>query len=141
MSGEELSFIVTDDPSPEGVAFVEDALVAYNVEKAREYDRRPLHVFLRDALGRIIGGATGLTNWEWLYIDCFWLPEDRALLTGERTALNLLQRLSGIATATRVYVEAIDESAPVESVPGDAPPSVDRTVPPEPVKKPSRLPE
>ena len=30
----------------------------------------------------------------------------RGLLTGERTALNLLQRLSGIATATREYVEA-----------------------------------
>lgn len=30
----------------------------------------------------------------------------RGLLTGERTALNLLQRLSGIATATREYVDA-----------------------------------
>jgi nicotinate-nucleotide pyrophosphorylase (carboxylating) len=31
----------------------------------------------------------------------------RALLTGERTALNLLQRISGIATQTRRYVEAV----------------------------------
>lgn len=31
----------------------------------------------------------------------------RALLTGERTALNLLQRISGIATQTRCYVEAV----------------------------------
>ncbi|MEJ0009260.1 MAG: carboxylating nicotinate-nucleotide diphosphorylase [Alphaproteobacteria bacterium] len=31
----------------------------------------------------------------------------RALLTGERTALNLLQHLSGIATLTRRYVEAV----------------------------------
>lgn len=30
-----------------------------------------------------------------------------AILTGERTALNFLQRLSGIATATRRYVEAV----------------------------------
>ena len=30
----------------------------------------------------------------------------RALLTAERTALNLLQRMSGIATATREYVDA-----------------------------------
>ena len=30
----------------------------------------------------------------------------RALLSGERTALNLIQRLSGIATATRRYVDA-----------------------------------
>jgi nicotinate-nucleotide pyrophosphorylase (carboxylating) len=32
----------------------------------------------------------------------------RALLTGERTALNLLGRLSGIATLTRAYVDAVD---------------------------------
>lgn len=31
----------------------------------------------------------------------------RALLTGERTALNFLQRMSGIATATRCYVDAV----------------------------------
>ncbi len=31
----------------------------------------------------------------------------RALLTGERTALNLLQRISGIATATQCYVKAV----------------------------------
>jgi nicotinate-nucleotide pyrophosphorylase (carboxylating) len=30
-----------------------------------------------------------------------------ALLSGERTALNMLQRASGIATATRAYVEAV----------------------------------
>ena len=32
----------------------------------------------------------------------------RALLTGERTALNLLGRLSGVATSTRRYVDAVD---------------------------------
>lgn len=31
----------------------------------------------------------------------------RAILTGERTALNFLQRLSGIATATRRFVDAV----------------------------------
>jgi nicotinate-nucleotide pyrophosphorylase (carboxylating) len=37
----------------------------------------------------------------------------RALLTGERTALNLLQRMSGIATATHSYVQAV-AGTPVE---------------------------
>jgi nicotinate-nucleotide pyrophosphorylase (carboxylating) len=36
----------------------------------------------------------------------------RALLTGERTALNLLQRLSGTATATAALVAAAREGAP-----------------------------
>jgi nicotinate-nucleotide pyrophosphorylase (carboxylating) len=34
-----------------------------------------------------------------------------ALLTGERTALNLLQRLSGVATLTRTYVDLISGTA------------------------------
>ncbi len=39
----------------------------------------------------------------------------RVILTGERTALNLLQRLSGIATMTRRYVEAVADR-PVQIV-------------------------
>jgi nicotinate-nucleotide pyrophosphorylase (carboxylating) len=35
----------------------------------------------------------------------------RVILTGERTALNFLQRLSGIATLTRTFVEAIGHRA------------------------------
>lgn len=34
----------------------------------------------------------------------------RALVTGERTALNYLQRLTGIATLTRAYVDALGET-------------------------------
>ncbi len=36
----------------------------------------------------------------------------RAVLTGERLALNLLQRMSGIATATSLYVDAVKGSKP-----------------------------
>ena len=88
MSEGELSFAVTDHPSPEEVAFIEDELVAFNVAKSRPYDRRPLHVFLRDAQGRTIGGITGETNWDWLYVDCFWLPDD---LRGEGWGARLLE--------------------------------------------------
>ena len=37
----------------------------------------------------------------------------RALLTGERVALNLIQRLSGIATLTRQFVEAVQHTSAV----------------------------
>ncbi len=36
-----------------------------------------------------------------------YLGDARAVLTGERVALNFLQRLSGIATLTRAYVDAV----------------------------------
>jgi nicotinate-nucleotide pyrophosphorylase (carboxylating) len=44
-------------------------------------------------------------------ILCHIEAETRALLTAERTALNFLQLLSGTATATRTYVDAIAGTA------------------------------
>ncbi len=38
----------------------------------------------------------------------------RTILTGERTALNFLQRLSGIATLTRRYVQALGDNSPTK---------------------------
>jgi len=40
-------------------------------------------------------------------IVCEIVADTRALLTAERSALNFLQLLSGTATATRIYVEAV----------------------------------
>jgi nicotinate-nucleotide pyrophosphorylase (carboxylating) len=54
-----------------------------------EYDRRALDGdVIQGEVARVAGNA-------------------RALLTGERTALNLLARLSGVATITRRYVDAV----------------------------------
>lgn len=40
----------------------------------------------------------------------------RSILTGERLALNLLQRLSGIATATRAYVDLVADLNPAPRI-------------------------
>src|SRR5690606_36523469 len=40
-------------------------------------------------------------------VICTFEGGARSLLTGERTALNFLQRLSGIATLTRQFVDAV----------------------------------
>lgn len=57
---------------------------------------------------------------EWLVADgqvaaagqtlCTLRGSARSLLTGERTALNFLQLLSGVATATRRYVDAVSST-------------------------------
>jgi GNAT superfamily N-acetyltransferase len=91
-----LAISPTDQPSPDEVAFIEEKLVAYNVAKARPYDRRPLNVFLRDERGGVVGGLTGQTNWEWLYIDCFWLPDD---LRGDGWGARLLEAAESEARA------------------------------------------
>lgn len=52
----------------------------------------------RVAEGDLVASGTELVVFEGL---------GRAVLTGERTALNIAQRMSGIATATRGYIEII----------------------------------
>ena len=74
-STDTLSLCATDSPAASDIELVESRLLDYNKSKALPYDRRPLCVFIKDAEGRTIGGATGYTNWGWLYLDCFWLPE------------------------------------------------------------------
>ncbi len=66
---------LTDAPAEGDIAFVEERLIGFNEARALPYDRRPLCVFVRDDAGTLIGGVTGDTNWGWLYLDCFWLPD------------------------------------------------------------------
>ena len=54
---------------------MERELIAFNVDRSRPYDLTPLGVFVKDADGSTLGGATGHTSWGWLTIDGFWLPE------------------------------------------------------------------
>jgi nicotinate-nucleotide pyrophosphorylase (carboxylating) len=60
-----------------------DARVVFDA-RAREGEPRPA----QSIIGRVAGPA-------------------RALLTGERVALNFLQRMSGVATVTRAFVDAV----------------------------------
>jgi nicotinate-nucleotide pyrophosphorylase (carboxylating) len=52
---------------------------------------------------QVTDGQTVVPNQTLTYIS----GPGRALLSGERTALNLLQRMSGIATITQSYVQAV----------------------------------
>lgn len=70
-----VSIEVTDAPPNDDIALIEGELVAFNEARAIPYDRRPLAVLAKAEDGRTLGGATGYTNWGWLYLDCFWLPE------------------------------------------------------------------
>ncbi len=72
--GTTLSLADRLDPAEAGL--LHDGLRAYNERFAGPYDRRDLMVTARDAGGTLIGGLTGLTNWEWLYVDYLWIRDD-----------------------------------------------------------------
>ena len=49
--------------------------MAFNVERSQPYGRESLCVLVKDQAGRTLGGATGRTDWGWLFVDCLWLPD------------------------------------------------------------------
>jgi diamine N-acetyltransferase len=70
----------TDD---DAAMYVYDRLQRFNDAQAapmREAHRsahapQPLHLFLKDAEGRVRGGVIGKTVWDWLQIDYLWVDE------------------------------------------------------------------
>ena len=90
------------DAAGRGVLLAKSPIVVAGMDVAR-------------AVFAAVAGADASCSPRWWPTATAWRPgpswptsegPPRALLTAERIALNLLQRLSGIATATRRFVEA-----------------------------------
>ena len=77
-----LAFCLTDTPDVADVKLIEDRLDAFNAEHAPPTDRQPLCVFVRSDKGVTLGGVTGYTEQQWLYLDCFWLPDELRARSG-----------------------------------------------------------
>lgn len=94
------ALLVPDEPARAGIVTREDAVLA-----GRPYVEA---VFRRlDPRARIDWNATDSGRVAAGQVLCTLELRARALLTGERSALNFLQLLSGTATAARTYVDAI----------------------------------
>lgn len=89
------------DGSRQGRIFVKETAVAAGVETAAEVFRRVdaglVVTIVRSSGTQLMPGDTVLEI----------TGSTRSILTAERVALNFLQRLSGIATLTRRFVEAV----------------------------------
>ena len=57
------------------VAAVGAGLRAFNVARIGDPGEEPVHVFLRDAEGRVVGGLLGHIRWRWLYVAKLWVGE------------------------------------------------------------------
>ncbi len=73
---EPVRLLLTEAPAAADVALIEDELSAFNATaRGTLDDRRALCVLATAEDGRSLGGLTAYTRWNWLHLDCFWLPE------------------------------------------------------------------
>jgi GNAT superfamily N-acetyltransferase len=67
---------VEPDASPADVGVVQAGLRAFNVARIGEPAEAPVHIFLRDESGEIVGGLLGHIRWRWLYVAKLWISAD-----------------------------------------------------------------
>ena len=72
----DLRWSVESNPARDDVARLEAGLSAHALPFTGTGGFVPLAVFCRDETGRIVAGAYGRTNWNWLHIGTVWVAEE-----------------------------------------------------------------
>lgn len=73
---DELRLTIEENPAPADIERIDDGIYTYNAEQTGHSDGRLLGVFLRDAAGRIRGGAFGNTWCGCLDVRLLWVEEE-----------------------------------------------------------------
>lgn len=69
------TFTVDADPGAADVAVLERGLHAYEEARLGSPEHRHFGVFMRDDLGRVLGGIDGHVMWRRLFIKTMWVAE------------------------------------------------------------------
>ncbi len=75
MDADTLTLSLSDRLDPDEAGRIHEGLRRFNEPHSGPYDRQDLLVTARAPGGGLAGGLTGLTNWQWLYVDYLWLDE------------------------------------------------------------------
>lgn len=81
------------------------ALVAYNTAQAGPANHRPFAIAARDDRGRLVGGLSGSTAWQWLYVELLWVAESRR---GEGVGTYLLRTAENLALERGCLYACVD---------------------------------
>lgn len=77
----ELTITVSDTADDKIVTLIHEQIKSFNNKqsphhlRARTDGPQPLLVVIRDERGRIVGGLTASTYWDWLDVDDLWVAE------------------------------------------------------------------
>ncbi len=70
-----MKIIIDNKADQKDIEFIKNNLKRHNEKFTVPDNHKELAVFLKDEAGKIKGGITGGTYWDWLYIDSLWIEE------------------------------------------------------------------
>ena len=70
-----INYIINEGLSADEAEMIENHLDDYNAKQTGFTDQRPLHLVARDSEGNFLGGLTGSTGFQWLYLHILWIGE------------------------------------------------------------------
>jgi GNAT superfamily N-acetyltransferase len=91
-----MEHVISDDLTKDEADYVQRKLVEFADRFTGPRDNREIGVALRDIEGRVVGGITANTVWDWLQIEVLWIPED---LRGKGFGRQLLARAEELGRA------------------------------------------
>jgi GNAT superfamily N-acetyltransferase len=74
--GKRLTYNVTSASTHSARKIILKGLIEYNRQKAGPAKWHTVAVVINDSRGRVLGGLSGWTGWDWMHIELFWLPEE-----------------------------------------------------------------
>jgi GNAT superfamily N-acetyltransferase len=104
---------VSVEPHPDSadVQAVHAGLRAFNVAHLGEPNEVPVHVFLRDGAGRVVGGLTGHVKWKWLYVQKLWVDGPFRSQGAGRRLMEAAEQFARECGATDAYLETFEYQA------------------------------
>ncbi|MCZ7471409.1 GNAT family N-acetyltransferase [Agrobacterium sp. O3.4] len=106
-----MNFVLSDVADAEAEKAIRDPLVAYNVARFGESDKRELNITIRDDENAVTGGLVGYTGRGWLYVQLLFVPET---MRGKGTAAKLLAMAEEEARkrgCTGAYIDTMNPDA------------------------------
>ena len=96
---------------PEDVDVVVSGLRAFNVGIIGDAGYEPLHVFLRDERGAVVGGLIGHFRWRWAYVEKLWVSEGHRGGGHGRRLMSVAEARAVAARCLGIYLDTFEFQA------------------------------
>lgn len=87
-------------PNDEDLKQLANGLRSYNLSYIGEHKPQKVGTFVKSDSGAVVGGAYGVINWGWLYIDWLWCDES---IRGQGYGTKLVYGLEQFAKENGIF--------------------------------------